>query len=68
MLTPWPVQKPKDYIIQLNQSQSEDEEKVIEKSIQRGNPYGENSWNKNIIEKFNLEMTIRSKGRPRKGS
>jgi len=68
LLTPWPVQKPKDYIIQLNQSQSEDEEKVIEKSIQRGNPYGENSWNKNIIEKFNLEMTIRSKGRPRKGS
>ena len=68
LLALWPVQKPKDYIIWLNQPQSEDEENIIKNSIQRGSPYGDGSWGKNIINKFNLEMTVRSKGRPKKGS
>ncbi len=68
LLALWPVQQPKNYLVWLNQLQSEDEESVIEKSIKRGNPYGGSSWSKNIIKKFNLKMTIKSKGRPKKGS
>ena len=44
LLASWPVQKPKDYMIWLNQPQLENEEDAIEKSIQRGNPYGDKNW------------------------
>ena len=68
LFTSWPVQKPNDYLVWLNQPQSEDEKSVIAKSIKRGSPYGSSSWNKKVINKFNLETTLRRIGRPKKGS
>jgi len=68
LLTSWPAQRPENYMIWLNQPQSKAEENAIEKSIQRGNPYGDKNWAGDIIKKFNLEATVKPRGRPIKGS
>jgi putative transposase len=67
LLSPWPVQKPRNYIKWLNEAQSKQEEEILEKSTERGSPYGSNNWLKNVINKFKLETTVRPRGRPRKG-
>ncbi len=68
LLSSWLVEEPNNYLAWLNLPQTEDEENAIAKSITRGNPYGNSSWSKKVIHKFNLETTIRSIGRPKKGS
>lgn len=68
LFTSWPVQKPNDYLVWLNQPQTEDEGNVILKSIKKGSPYGSSSWRKKVIKKFNLEITLNPIGRPKKGS
>jgi len=68
LLSSWPMQKPKDYLVWLNQPQLDDEESAIRKSIKRGNPYGGSRWSERIIKKFSLETTVRFRGRPKKGS
>ena len=68
LLSEWPISKPKDYLKYLNESQNENEEKIIQNAILRGSPYGEDGWKDKIIKKFKLETTIRQRGRPIKGS
>ena len=65
ILSEWPVNLPKDYLKWLNESQTEDEEKVIEKSIIKGNPFGGDSWVEKIVKKFNIGQTLRKVGRPK---
>lgn len=65
LISTWPIQKPKDYLSLLNKPQSEFEEDIIERSIKRSSPFGEDSWIKRIVKKFNLESTINSIGRPK---
>lgn len=68
LLSSWPVTKPTNYIDWLNKPQTQSEEEFIEQSIRRSNPYGSSNWVEKIIKKFNLESTVRSIGRPKKGS
>ena len=56
-----PIDMPEDMKI-LSQS----EKAIIEKSIERQSPYGEENWKNNICKKYNLESTIKPRGRPRK--
>lgn len=67
LLSIWPVEVPKDYLKWLNQPQTENEEKVIEQSIERGAPYGDDNWTERLIKKFKLKATITPRGRPKKG-
>lgn len=67
LLSKWPISEPKDYLYYLNQPQTEREEKSIQRSILRGSPYGGDVWVNKTIKKFNLESTIRPRGRPKKG-
>jgi len=68
LLSEWPVSKPKNYLNYLNEPQNEKEEKVIQNSILRSSPFGGESWKDKVIKKFKLESTVKSKGRPKKGS
>lgn len=65
ILSTWPVTKPEDYLNWLNQAQTEDEEKTIERSITKGNPYGSERWTDSVVERFGLEQTFRKVGRPK---
>lgn len=68
LLSEWPVPKPKNYLTWLNQAQTEEEKEkeAIEKSINKGSPYGLDSWVEIIVRKFNLGQTLRKVGRPKK--
>jgi putative transposase len=68
MLSPWPTPEPPDYVLWLNRSQGREEVEKIRYAIQRSRPYGSDQWVSNAIGKFGLKMTIRSPGRPKKGS
>ena len=67
LLSEWIVSEPKNYLKYLNEPQNESEEKAIQNSILRSSPFGDLNWTEKIIKKFNLESTIRPKGRPKKG-
>lgn len=68
LLTEWPVSTPRGYATLLNTPQSQAEIDAVRQSITRGNPFGSELWNEEMIEQFGLEATVRSRGRPRKGS
>lgn len=68
ILSEWPVPMTKGYAKFLNEPQTEEELRALRRSISRGNPYGSEGWAEKVIEKFDLESTIRPRGRPRKGS
>lgn len=67
MLSEWPVEMPDEYITWVNEFQNEDEEAVIEKSIERGRPFGRDAWVKKIVKRLGLESTLSPRGRPKKG-
>ena len=66
LLSDCPLPRSEDYFDWLNKPQTEEEEAVIKKSIQRNSPYGEDNWKERIIKKFKLESTVCPRGRPRK--
>ncbi|MDO8492699.1 MAG: transposase [bacterium] len=68
LLDPWPVPMPRDYAVLLNAAQSKDEVEAMRRAVQRSNPYGSDTWMSRVIKKFKLETTVRSRGRPKKGS
>ena len=68
LLSSWPITPPRSYLTLLNQPISEDEENALKRSTERGNPYGGDIWIEKTVKKFHLEVTLQSRGRPRKGS
>jgi len=70
LLSPWPLDIPDKYLNWINELDSNEEEKLekIRYSIKRGRPYGNDSWIKKVAKKLNLLSTLRSRGRPKKGT
>lgn len=67
MLSSWPVREPQQYLAILNEPQSISEEEAMGCAEQRGRPYGSLAWTAKVVQEFNLESTIRPRGRPKKG-
>lgn len=67
ILSPWPVSEPEDYLIWINTVLSQDKEDIIENSIVKSNPFGEDYWVNEIVKRFGLEQTLRKIGRPKNG-
>ena len=68
MLSAWPVAEPPDYLKWLKHAQGKEEIAEIREAIQRNRPYGSEIWTAKAVRRFGLESTMRSRGRPRKGS
>ncbi len=68
LLSEWPVPIPRGYSTFLNEPQSEKEVDALRRAITRGSPFGSEPWTGRMIKRFNLETTVRERGRPRKGS
>ena len=66
LLTPWPVQRPPDYIEWVNQPQTAQELDEIRQCVTRGRPYGNHDWQRQTAGLLGLESTLRPRGRPRK--
>ncbi len=68
LLDPWPIPAGRGYLDLINQSESDGKLQNIRESIRRGRPFGENSWVAKTVKVLGLESTIKSRGRPKKGT
>jgi len=55
-----------DWVELVNEPQSEREEEALQRSIQRGAPFGSASWRRLTSELLGLSSTVRPRGRPKK--
>jgi putative transposase len=65
LLSPWPVQRPDDWIDRVNAALTAKELNRVRVSIDRGRPYGGDAWVKRTVRELHLQHTVRSEGRPR---
>jgi putative transposase len=68
LLSPWPISPDKNYLKLVNDKEDKDLIKNIRHSVQRGRPLGSASWTTLMAEKLGLNLTLKSRGRPKKGS
>jgi len=65
LLTPWPVSIPRDYLRQVNLLISAPTLVDIRRSVNRSRPLGEDNWVQNKVMRYDLDYTIRERGRPK---
>ena len=68
ILSEWPIDMPDNYVKLINELQANTELESLRYSVNKGKPYGKESWINKIIDKFNLNLTLRERGRPKKGT
>jgi putative transposase len=66
LLSGWPVREPADWLNQVNRPQSQAELAAVRRSVQRGQPYGEEGWCQRAAQRLGLQSTFRPRGRPPK--
>jgi putative transposase len=65
LLASWPLPRPADWIMLVNQPQSDHELEALRRCVTRGCPFGDNNWVTTTARLLALESTLRSRGRPR---
>lgn len=60
-----PVSLPEGWIEWVNQAQTDGELEQLRASVNRGMPFGSESWVERIASILGLEFTLRPRGRPR---
>jgi putative transposase len=66
MLAAWPVPRKANWVEYVNAPQSEAEVAAVRYSVQRGSPFGDESWSDKTVRRLALESTLRPRGRPKK--
>jgi putative transposase len=64
LLTDGPLGLPKDWLARVNRALSKSELSAVRESVQRGQPFGDESWQHKIARQQGLEHTFRPRGRP----
>jgi putative transposase len=65
-LTNWPVERPRQWLAQVNRAPAEAELEALRMAVVRGQPFGSERWQKDTAKRLGLESTFRPRGRPRK--
>ena len=65
-LTQWPVERPRQWLFQVNRRQAEGKLEAVRTSVQRGRPFGSTIWQRMTAKQLGLESTFRPRGRPKK--
>jgi len=65
-IDPWPLPRPPDWAVRVNEPIAQAEVEVVRSCSKRGAPYGEGVWVKTIASKLGLECSLRPRGRPKK--
>ncbi len=66
MLATWPIDRPANWVEWVNQADNDKELQSLRQSVQRGRPFGQPEWQKQIAKRLGLESAFRPSGRPRK--
>lgn len=66
LLAPWPLARRPGWVEQVNAPQTEAELARLRTSIQRGRPFGDDTWTERTADRLGLESTLRPRGRPKK--
>ena len=61
----WPVDRPRDWLAQVNRSMSQKSLKSVRQCVARGLPLGTPTWQVRMAGRLGLETTLRPRGRPR---
>jgi len=64
LLSPWPVSRSPNWIARVNGPMNEAELAAVRRSIQRGRPFGDESWTATTAARLGLTSTLRPRGRP----
>ncbi|UCE63884.1 MAG: transposase [Nitrospirota bacterium] len=64
-LSSWPVDRPRNWIKQVNDPETLEELETLRCSVQRGRPFGSPAWVIRTAKRLNLESTLRPRGRPK---
>ena len=65
ILAEWPLPAPSRWVQLVNEVQTEAELEALRRCVNRGQPFGPESWVERCVRKLGLESTIRPRGRPR---
>jgi putative transposase len=63
---PWPVARPSGWLEYVNVPVEPAERDALRYSAQRGTPYGDKAWVKDVAVQLGLQSTLRPRGRPAK--
>ena len=67
-LRPWPVDRPRGWLADVNRPIEEPHLQALRQSVARGAPQGAERWRTRIAARLHLNHTMRPRGRPRKGA
>ena len=62
----WPVRPPRNWRAVVNRPESEAELEAVRRSVNRGAPYGESSWQNRTARRLQLESSLRPPWRPKR--
>jgi putative transposase len=65
-LAKWPISRLPNWVDRVNRVVSEKEQEQLQRCLTRGQPFGDAGWVDSTARKYNLESTLRKRGRPRK--
>jgi putative transposase len=65
LLSEWPLPIPSRWAKLVNEVQTEAELQALRKCVNRGQPFGPESWIDQCVRKLGLESSMRSRGRPK---
>lgn len=66
LLHDWPLPRPRQWVAQVNRPEKETELEALRRSVQRGQPFGQEAWRLRMARRLSLESSLRPIGRPRK--
>jgi putative transposase len=66
LLAAWPIGRKPNWVDRVNAPQTEVELATVRRSVQRGSPFGDESWSERAVGRLGLESTLRPRGRPKK--
>jgi len=66
ILSPWPVDRPTDWVNHVNEPMTLKELEPLRECVARGRPMGSEAWVRKTVRRLHLEHTIQREGRPQK--
>lgn len=66
LLDQWPVRIPDNWTEYVNQPQTTEELNALRNCVKRGQPFGSATWISSTVERYDLQSTVRARGRPPK--